>query len=163
MRYALISGFTVIASAAGSFFMEPLIPLGDWRWLLICAIGFLVAWLLWFTDPKRRWQSFLVSHDGREVVKKIRRIPKRHTERAEAIYQAYTNLPSKLKQFPEQADDGYWAWLNEHWPDRAVRFARDTLHLPMYDAEKERAQYTGRRYARSRSPWWKRVWARLRW
>ena len=161
MRYALISGFSVIASAAGSFFMEPLIPLGDWRWLVIAAIGFLVAWLLWFTDPKRRWQSFRVSHDGREVAKTIQQIPKRHTERAEAIYQAYTNLAPELKQFPEQADYGYWAWLKVHWPDRAVQFGQNNLHMSPYNIWKERAKQIGINYAPL--PWWKRVWARLRW
>ena len=149
--------------AAGSFFMEALIPLGDWRWLVISAIGLMVAWLLWFTDPKRRWQSFQVSHDGREVGEKIRRMPKRHTARVEVIYQAYTNLAPELKQFSKQADYGYWAWLNEHWPDRAVEFAQDAMHLSLYDAWKEHAKYTGIRYARSRSPWRKRVWARLKW
>ena len=141
--------------------METLIPLGDWRWLVIAAIGFMVAWILWFTDPKRRWQSFRVSLDGREVAKTIQRIPKRHAERAEAIYQAYTDLAPELKQFQEQADYGYWTWLNMHWPDRAVQFARDNLHLSLHDAWKERAKYTGIRYARS--PWWKRVWVRLGW
>ena len=161
MRYALISGFSVIASAAGSFFMEPLIPLGDWRWLVIAAIGFLVAWLLWFTDPKRRWQSFRVSLDGREVAKTIQRIPKRHAERAEASYLSYTNLASEVKQFPEQADYGYWTWLNTHWPDRAVQFAQNNLDMSLYNIWKERAKQIGINYAPP--PWWKRVWARLRW
>ena len=161
MRYATISGLSVATSVAASFFMEPIFPLGDWRWLLIAAIGLLVAWILWFTDPKRRWQSFRVSLDGREVAKKIQRIPKRHTERAEAIYLAYRNLNSEVKQFPEQADYGYWIWLNTHWPDRAVQFATNNLHMSLYDAWKERAKQIGISYAPP--SWWKRVWARVRW
>ena len=161
MRYATISGLSVVTSVATSFFLETIFPLGDWRWLLIAAIGLLVAWLLWFTDPKRRWRSFRVSPDGREVAKTIQQIPKRHTERAEAIYQAYTNLAPELKQFPEQADYGYWAWLKVHWPDRAVQFGQNNLHMSPYNIWKERAKQIGINYAPL--PWWKRVWARLRW
>ena len=36
------------------------------------------------------------------------------------------------------------------------------IRLSLHDAGKERARYTGIHYYRSRFPWWKRVWARLR-
>ena len=144
----------------GSISVEAAVGSLDWPWHIHAGISlgfFVVAYGC--VVLQNRWQP-RVSHDGREVAEKIQRIPKRRTEGAEALYQAYTNLAPELKQFPEAADYGYWAWLNEHWPDRGVRFAQDTLHLSRHDAWKEHAKYTDIRYARSRSPWWKRVWAR---
>ena len=161
VRQAIISGLSVVVSATLSFLMKPLFPAGDWRWGIIVAVGSFVAWLLWFTDPKRRWESFRVSHDGREVAKKIARIPNRHTDRADAIYRAYKSLPSELKQFSEEADYGYWYWLHTHWPDRATQFASELHGGSLYETWKGRTRHLGINYGWR--PWWKRVWARLRW
>ena len=168
-KLSLVQALAMVAAWFGSLFgsisVEAAVDSLDWPWYIHAGIslGFFVVAYGYVVLHNRRERQPRVSHNGREVAEKIRRIPKRRTEGAEALYQAYTNLAPELKQFPEQADYGYWAWLNEHWPDRAVRFARDALHLSLYDAWKERAIYTGIRYARSRSPWWKRVWARLKW
>ena len=151
-----------VAGLFGSISVEAYVGSLDWPWYIHAGIslGFFVVGY-GCVVLHNRWQP-RVSHDGREVAKKIRRIPKRHTERAEALYQAYTNLPPECKQFRKAADYGYWAWLNEHCPDRAVLFAQDTLHLSRRDAGKERAKYIGIQYYRSLYPWWKRVWMRLR-
>ena len=159
----LVMVATWVGTLFGSMAVEAAVSSLDWPWYIHAGISLGAFVVVYVGVVVQNRKQPRVSHDGREVVKKIRWIPKRHPERAEARYQAYTNLPLELKQFPEQADSGYWAWLNEHWPDRGVRFAQDTLHLSRHDACKERARYIDIRYARSRSPWWKRVWARLTW
>ena len=42
-----ISGGTVIISAAAAFFLEPIFPLGDWRWAIVVVVGCLVLWVLY--------------------------------------------------------------------------------------------------------------------
>ncbi len=159
MRYAAISGLTVIASAAASFFMEPILPLGDWRWLVVAGIGYLVAWLLWFTGPKRLL-PLRVSHDGRKVAKRIRRV--RNADYAEAIYESYRKLSPEVRQFSEEADRGYWMWLEDHDPKHALRFATRRLKMPLRDVMRHRAKRKGERYDRARLPPWRRAWVRLR-
>ena len=163
---SLVQALAMVAAWFGGLFgsisVEAAVGSLDWPWYIHAGISlgfFVFAYGCVVLHNRRDWQS---RHDGREVAKKIRRIPKRHTAHAEAIYQAYTNVAPELKQFQKEADHGYWAWLNEHWPDRAVRFGTHNLHLSLHDAWKERARYTGIHYYRSRFPWWKRVWAKLR-
>ena len=104
MRYAVISGICVIAAAvvaaAVSFFMEPIFPLGDWRWLVVAGL----VGLLWYAGPKRLL-PLGVSHDGRKVAKRIRRA--RNADYAEAIYESYLKLPPEVRQFSEEAEHGY--------------------------------------------------------
>ena len=159
MRYAVISGVSVVAAAAASFFMEPIFPLGDWRWLVIAGIGSLAAWLLWFTGPKRLL-PLRVSHDGRKIAKRIRRA--RNADYAEAIYESYRKLPPEVRQFSEEAERGYWMWLEEHDPEHALRFATRRLKMPLRDVMRHRVKRTGERYDRARLPPWRRAWARLR-
>jgi len=50
-----VSGFvSIIAAAALAFFMEPLIPLGDWRWLAIAGACLAVGWWLSRSDRTSR-------------------------------------------------------------------------------------------------------------
>ena len=156
MRYAIISGLSVIASAAVSFFMEPLIPLGDWRWLVIASIGLLVAWFLWLTDPNRRRQALTISADGREVARKIGRLRKRHRDRVDELYLAYKAIPPGDKQFSERAAYAYWNWLNAHYPERATQFARENLGIAHEGWQESMMDPFA-------EPWWKRAWASLRW
>ena len=37
----------MIVSAAFAFFIEPLFPLGDWRWLIVAGVGATVVWMLY--------------------------------------------------------------------------------------------------------------------
>ena len=49
-RYLQAIGIFV-GTAAGAFYVEPLFPLGDWRWLIVMAAGLAVVWLLKRRDP----------------------------------------------------------------------------------------------------------------
>lgn len=49
-----VTSASVVSSGAVTFYMEPFFPLGDWRWLVIALVGYIIAALLVFTDPKRK-------------------------------------------------------------------------------------------------------------
>ena len=134
--------------------MEPILPLGDWRWLVIAG---LVAGLLWFTGPKRLL-PLRVSHDGRKVAKRIGRA--RNTDYAEAVYESYMKLPPEVRQFSEEAERGYWMWLEERDPEHALRFATRRLKMPLRDVMRHRAKRKGERYDRARLPPWRRALTR---
>ena len=53
MRSALLSALGFIVGATVTFYVEPLIPLGDLRWLVVALVGMLVAVIVWATDPNR--------------------------------------------------------------------------------------------------------------
>ena len=57
MRTHILAGISVITSAAAAFYMEPLIPLGDWRWLFIATMGAVAFVVVVVTDPKRRGEA----------------------------------------------------------------------------------------------------------
>ena len=154
MRNALLSGLSVIVSTAISFWLEPLMPLGDRRWLVVAAMGTAVGIGLWLTDPNHRKQP-TISSDGREIAKKIGRMGKRQAAQVDRLYRAYGRLPATHKQFPDRADSGYWRWLNEHDPERAVQFAR-ARHGPACTGWREDAVDL------TPEPWQKRLWERIR-
>lgn len=159
MRYSVISGVSVVAAAAASFYMEPIFHLGDWRWLVIAGIGSLAVWFLWFSGPKRPL-PLRVSHDGRKVANRIRR--SRNADYAEAIYESFRKLSPEIRLFSEEAERGYWMWLEKHDPEHALRFATRRLKMPVRDVMRHRAKRTGERYDRARLPPWSRAWTRLR-
>ena len=129
--------------------------------LLVLAIVALAAAVSVWNLPA--WKRHGVPHDGRVIARKLARIPKRRTEAAEALFEAFGSRPPEFKQFPEEADRAWFEWLSAHWPDRARKFGMHTLGMSLRDIGREGAKQTGLRYARSRFPWWKRVWARLKW
>ena len=43
-----------MGTATAAFFVEHLFPLGDWRWLLISVVCFLVAWWLIHSEAPLR-------------------------------------------------------------------------------------------------------------
>ena len=44
MRVVFIAGAASIAASAFSFWLEPVFPLGDWRWGLVGGIALIVMW-----------------------------------------------------------------------------------------------------------------------
>ncbi len=130
--------------------------LPDWRWLVIAGISALVAWVLWFTDPKRRRHAFRVSADGREIATKIRRLRKWDRDRVDELYLTYKTISSEVKQFPERAAYAYWRWLKTHYPERATQFKREN-HGILYEG------WTESVFDPPPRSWRERVWERVRW
>lgn len=137
-------------------FVEAAVDALDWPWYIhgVVSLGFgAVVHLCVASHHRQRG----IPHDGREVAKRLQHIPKRRTERAEALYWGYRDLPSGSKQFPEKADAEYWQWLNQHWPNRALRFGIHELGLSPYAVAKEQTRHTAIRWIRAKRPWWKKL------
>ena len=156
VRHIIMSGLVVTSGAAVLRFIESM----DWRWPVYSAIGLSVAWILWYTDPQRKREFSSVSPNGREVARQIGRLKKRHAARVDGIYLAYMKIPRDIRLAEGWAKLGYWKWLNEHFPERADEFVRETDFSPgelffesvMEELEEDRAR-----------PWWKRAWEKIRW
>lgn len=54
MRRILLAGAVWVAFSGAAFLMEPLFPLGDWRWVVVTTVAAVIAWWLWYTDPQRK-------------------------------------------------------------------------------------------------------------
>ena len=66
------AALTVLGSGAATFYMEPLLPLGDWRWAVIAAVCFAAAlWLIRGDQPTVAAQTLPSKDKGRKTLPRI--------------------------------------------------------------------------------------------
>lgn len=122
-EYAAAALF-VVAVMAATFLIEPIFPLGDWRWGVVLMAATLAGLWAQKRGERRRRMALAVSSDGRQLARDLQRLKKRHRDRADHLYAAYRSLPDESKQFPHAAEYGYWMYLMTHFPDRCPEYAK---------------------------------------
>ena len=100
-------GEFLVTGAVSELLFERLLSLGDWHWLPVTGIGLGGIRLLSIAGSKRQL-PLRVSHDGRKVARRLRRV--RRADYAEAVYESFAKLPPADRQFSEEAEHGYWMW-----------------------------------------------------
>ena len=140
----------VVAVMAGTFLIEPIFPLGDWRWaVVLVATALAAAWAYKKSEGKR------ITGDGARVATWI--MGTRNLRKAESLFNRFMKL--RTRQYTERVKYAFYMRLNSQDPSRAEQFLEANPDLNCYEVWKDTLEDDDFWL----DPWWKRVWERVRW
>ena len=137
----------VIAIIAGTFLMEPVFPLGDWRWGVVLVAAVLAT--LWVNKKSGdKW----ITGDGRQVMRRIRDAS---PGRAEEIFASF--MRRDARQYTHWAQYALYQRLDS---GRQVRFLKEHPDFEgrAYDVLWEIIESGETLEPQTLSRYWKKLW-----